>query len=407
MAKKNSGQLFESKLESLGKGEYGDGGKLSLVKSSTGNKGKWVFRFVSPLTKKTRRMGLGSLPIVSLDEAREKARKARLLLDEQKDPLEERVRENLALQKIHGLSFEEVSERYILSMFPRWKDGKNGSTYRKHKNQLALHAFPIIGKRPIAAVDKNDILQVLEPLFEDKKGKTALELRKYLKSILDYAKAREWRSGDNPAEWRGNLNHILPDPSKISPVKHHKALESKQMPTFMKALMQSNGIAALAARFVILTATRSGEGRKALWGEINFKKNLWIIPEIRMKAGKEHIVPLSPEVVELLKTVRPLSNGNGLIFPNSKNKPLSDVALLKAVKLAGKAVGEPDLTLHGLRATFRTWVGDETNHEREVAEHALAHAVGVVSERSYARGTMIEKRRILMDDWGKFCMGES
>ncbi|QCE35392.1 DUF4102 domain-containing protein [Acetobacteraceae bacterium] len=387
-------------------GFFRDCKNLYLIVREEGKNRSWCFRYKSPISLKERRMGLGPYPDISLALAREKAVALRRLLLEKKDPLEERRLEELERKKTQGCTFEEVSKSYIESKFIQWKGGKDGTTCRKYQGQLSLHAYPLIGKKPIAEIEKQDILKILEPIIQKGQGKTALELRKYLKSILDYAKAHDWRDGDNPAEWKGNLDHILPNPSKIASVTPHKAIQYEKMPNFMKALMQSKGTAALAVRFAILNASRSGEARGARWEEIDLERALWTIPKERMKAGLEHFVTLSRPAIALLNEAKPLSNGAGLIFPNSRGKALSDIMLLKAVKTAGNLIDEADLTLHGLRATFRTWVGEETHYQREIAEHALSHVVGNKVERAYSRGTMEEKRRPLMEDWGRFCMGE-
>ncbi|QCE34389.1 DUF4102 domain-containing protein [Acetobacteraceae bacterium] len=407
MSRKKSGQLFSTQLRQLPRGDHGDGGGLYLVKEEQENSGKWVFRFTSPLSGKRRRMGMGAYPEVSLANARDKALAARSLLSEYKDPIEERRKEEYERKKSHGLTFEECALKYISAKCKEWKGEEKGTTYRKHKGQLELHVFPSIGKRPVAGIDKHDIIKILEPVFHDKKGRTAEKLIEYIKSVLDYAKAHNWREGENPAEWRGNLDKIFPAPSKIAPVKHHDALDYRLMPLFMAELKKSQGLTAIACRFAILNASRSGEARGARWEEIDLEKKLWTIPAKRIKANADHTVTLSRPALELLNEVKPLSNGAGLIFPNSKGKPFSDNGLLKAAKLAGKAIGSPAITLHGFRASFRTWTGEETDYPREVAEHALSHAVGGSVERAYSRGTMEDKRRPLMEAWGRFCMGEN
>lgn len=248
------------------------------------------------------------------------------------------------------------------------------------------------------------MLAVLRPIWNEKTI-TAARLQKRIERIFDYAAARHWHDGNNPASWRSHLSYILPSPAKITEPTHHFAIPRHDLPAAMQALCRSQGISALVVRWAALTACRSNEARGATWQEIDQQAGIWTIPKERMKAGTSHRVPLSSQALEILNIIIPLRNDRhgGLLFPNSRHLPLSDVALSKAIKLAAQ---DQRATVHGLRSVFRDWAAEQAECTREVAEIALAHNVKGKTESAYWRGDLLEKRQLLMEAWGAFCMGD-
>jgi integrase len=251
---------------------------------------------------------------------------------------------------------------------------------------------------PVADITTGEVMRILQPLWNEK-TETASRVRGRIESILDYAKARGWREGENAARWRGHLDHLLPQRSKVQRVEHHAALSWREIGAFMQRLRQNSGISARCVEFLILTACRSGEVRGARWEEINLEHAVWTISEQRIKAGREHRVPLSEPAMAVLHEIAQLGTG-GLVFPGLKaGSALSDVALARVVHVAGGN----GATVHGFRSTFRDWCAETTNHPRELAEAALAHALKDKTEAAYQRGDLLEKRRRLMVDWAAFC----
>jgi integrase len=337
-------------------------------------------------------------PAVGLKQARERARELRSGLLKGIDPVEERRQERAArLRKENQRSFAQCAEVVIQQ---KMQDLSNCKAAKQWRSTLETYVFPAIGKRKIDDLTKHDIVKILEPLWRTK-SKTATRLRGRIAAVFDYAKAMEYRTGDNPAEWKGTLKPILGQPPKA--VEHHAALPYPQIGAFMAELRRSEGIAARALELAILTATRSGEVRGAPWDEINLEAKTWIIPAERMKARKEHPIPLSEAAVELLRTLKQSRvRGETLIFPSPKGgKPLSDMTLTAVLK----RMGREGLTQHGFRSTFRDWAGELTYHPREVIEHALAHQLRDKSEAAYQRGTLWPKRVALMADWANYCGG--
>lgn len=398
MSKLPPNQLTVRKIASLKDGVHGDGGNLWIT--IRGETRAWTFRFKSPLTGKRREMGLGPARDVSLSEARAKATDARRLLLEGIDPLEEQARKRRSV--VRERTFEEVAEHYITEQTPAWKDQRSAPMWR---SSLGRHVYPVMGSRPIGQVQTDDILSVLRPIWETT-TETASRLRGRIERILDYAHSHQWREGDNPARWRGHLANILPKPTAVAKVVHHAAIPYRDLPAVFTQLGRQDGSAALAARFLCLTAARSGEVRHALWSEIDFGKQIWVVPAERMKAKREHRVPLTASALDVLRRMKilksPASTG-GLVFPGGKiGSPLSDVALSKALH---RAAGTKDVTIHGLRSCFRDWAAEETDFSREVAEMALAHAIGDKVEAAYRRGDLFSKRQEMMRQWEKFCLG--
>ena len=377
------------------RGYYADGGGLYFRVSEFGTK-SWVFRYT--VAGKAREMGLGAFPDVAIKEARERAAEARKTLRDGIDPIEVRKHAHSAnaASSAAALSFEQCAAAYIAAKEPEWKNAKHGKQWR---NTLATYAYPVIGKILMRDVEQAHILQILEPIWTTK-TETASRLRGRIENVIDYATARGYRTGDNPARWRGHLDMILAKPSKVAKVDHHAALPYIEIGSFMTELKNQIGQGARALEFAILTAARSGEVRGATWDEIDLNAPVWTIPKDRMKAAKEHRIPLSPAAVELLENLHCMADSN-LVFPNIKGKELSDMTLTAVLRRMERPV-----TAHGFRSTFRDWAGETTAFPREVIEHALAHQLKDKAEAAYARGTLFEKRRKLMEAWATYCATE-
>jgi len=376
-------------------GYYGDGGGLWLQVAKSGSK-SWIFRF--KVAGRQREMGLGGLITVDLAKARVLARECRALLLDGKDPIEARkaVRLADALERARAMTFDQCAAAYIDAHRSSWKNAKHGDQW---KNTLTTYASPIIGALPVADVDTDLIVKVLNPIWGTR-TETATRVRGRIESILDWATVSKFRQGDNPARWRGHLENLLANPNKIAPVRNHPALPWREVPAFMGLLAQSKGVAARAAEFAILTAARSGEVRGASWEEVDLEARLWTIPAARMKAGKEHRVPLSSAAVNLLTAIQ---RRDGLIFPGrSDSVALSDMSLTAVLRRMDRS----DITIHGFRSSFRDWCAEAVGNSfpREVCEHALAHSLPDRVEAAYRRGDLLDKRVMLMQAWAEYCL---
>lgn len=393
-------------------GRYAVGGADGLHLRIAGASRAWVLRLavgtradaIGGTVVHRRDIGLGSYPEVSLAEAREKARDLRKQVRDGIDPIEERkaMKARAALEAAKSKTFEECANAYIEANRAGWKNEKHGQQWQ---NTLATYAFPKIGHLPVAAIDTGLVLSVLQQeTGEDKaqlwhaKTETASRLRGRLESVLDWAAFRGYRTGENPARWKGHLEHELPARNKVQKVEHHAALPYAELGAFMVELRKREGIAARALAFSILTAARSGEVRGATWAEIDLPGRVWTVPAERMKAGKEHRVPLSDEAVKLLEAL-PTIGGSDLLFPAPRGGQLSDMALTAVLRRMERG----DLTQHGFRSTFRDWAGETTAYPREVIEHALAHQLRDRAEAAYQRGDLLAKRARLMADWARYC----
>lgn len=375
-------------------GYYGDGGGLYLQVSAFGTK-SWVFRYT--IAGRAREMGLGPLHTVSLAEARQKAVDCRRLVLARVDPIEARDTEHAGkvLSAARSITFRQCAAVYIKAHRAGWKNAKHADQWT---NTIEAYCSPVIGSLPVQAVDTGLVLKVLEPIWTEK-PETASRLRARIEKVLDWATVRTYRTGDNPARWRGHLDKLLPKLEKRKRVKHHPALPFDEMGKFMELLREQDGVAARALEFLILTATRTGEVIGAKWGEIDLNAALWTIPAGRMKAHREHRVPLPPRALKLLRALYNAKLGD-YVFPGQKeDAPLSNMAMLELLK----RMERDDITVHGFRSTFRDWAAERTNYPREVCEMALAHAVGDQVEAAYRRGDLFEKRRRLMIDWAKHC----
>ena len=382
-------RLTAAQVRSLGPGPHHDGGGLYLIKASR-ESGSWVYRYGS------KNMGLGSMAIVTLATAREKARICRELRQEGLDPKHKRDSDLLAAKvaAAKGTTFDQCAAQYIAD------HRANAHHVQQWEKTLKLYAGPVIGALPVSAVDVALVMKILEPIWP-RIPETASRLRGRIELILDWAKVHGYRNGENPARWRGHLDKLLPRRSKLQPIRHHAALNYTELPAFLQELRARPDISARALEFLILTAARSGEVRGATFGEIDFAAKVWTVPKERMKPRREHRVPLSPRALAIVgeraAEARELSAeiGNILIFPGLlPGQPLSDMALLLAVKRL-----KPDATVHGMRAGFKTWASERANFPREVVEAALAHLNGDKVEAAYQRGDLFEKRRRLMAAW--------
>lgn len=364
-----------------------------LLQVTTSGAKSWVLRAM--VGNKRRDIGLGGYPTVPLATARDKAREARELIAKGIDPVEQKkaARAQLIASQGKAVTFKEAARDYIATHQSSWKNAKHAAQWT---STLETYAYPIIGSIQVSDIELAHILKVLKPIWETK-NETAMRLRGRLEMVLDAAKVQGLREGENPARWKGHLENVLANISRKARTKHHAALPYDDMGAFMADLRKVEGMSARALEFAILTATRSGEVRGATWAEIDLGKALWIIPKERMKAGKEHHVPLSPAAVELLKAL-PKIEGNPYVFPGRKAQ-LSDMSLTAVLKRMQRG----DLTAHGFRSSFRDWAGERTNYPREVCEHALAHQLKDKAEAAYQRGSLFDKRRGLMNDWAKYC----
>lgn len=375
-------------------GLYGDGGGLYLQVTEAGAK-TWIYRFM--LAGRRRDMGLGAVHTVGLAEAREEARRCRQLVRDGLDPIENRKAARLAVRAdvAKAMTFRECAEAYIKAHEAGWQNAKHATQWT---STLTSYVYPVIGELSVAAVDTGLVMKILEPIWATK-TETANRVRGRMEAVLDWAAVRKYRAGENPARWKGHLDHLLPARGKVQKAGHHAALPYDQMSAFMTALRVQDGTGARALEFAILTAARTGEVIGATWDEIDTERCLWTIPPERMKTRKEHRVPLSEPALAILRAMEKVRDGN-FVFPGGKaQRSLSNMALLTTLRRMKRT----DVTTHGFRSTFRDWVAEQTNFPNEVAEMALAHAVGDKVEAAYRRGDLFDKRRALMCEWSAWC----
>ena len=388
-------RLDSDAVDSLARpGRYADGAGLYLQVGPTGSK-SWLLRFMRD--GKAREMGLGAVHTVGLLEARKRAKKARLRLLDGVDPIQERVAAKTAdrLTEARTITFAQCAAAYIKAHRKGWRNAKHAEQW---ENTLETYCDPTFGALPVQAVDTSLVIKVLEPIWSEK-TETASRLRGRIEKILDWARVRGYRDGENPARWRGHLDKLLPKRRDVQKVEHFAALPYAEIGPFMTALRLQEGNAARALELVILTAARTSEVINAHWSEIDLDAKVWTIPAERMKAKREHRVPLSDAAVKLLKAMLERSEGEYVFAGGKPDKPLSSMAMLALLE----RMGRDDLTVHGFRSTFRDWAAESTNHPREVAEAALAHVISDKTEAAYRRGDLFEKRRKLMQQWAQHC----
>lgn len=385
--------LRETQVKAAKKpGLLADGDGLYLAISKTGSK-RWAYIYVR--AGKRTELGLGSYGSgtgdVTLAAARDRADEIRAILGAGGDP-----RAAVKPAPAEAPTFGQVADEFIAAMESSWRNAKHRQQW---KNTLATHGSGL-RKIRVADVSTDDVLKVLRPIWT-KRPETASRLRGRIEKILDAAKARGLRAGENPARWRGHLDLMLPPPRKLAR-GHHPALPYPEIPAFMVELRKQAGVGARALEFAILTAARSGEVLGATWAEIDFSAKLWKIPAGRMKGGRQHRVPLRSRSIAILREMKKIQTSE-YVFPGRvANRPVSDMTLTVLLRRMKRG----DITTHGFRSTFRDWAADCTNHPREVAEAALAHIVGDETERAYRRGDALDKRRALMRDWAAYCAGK-
>jgi integrase len=405
---KRAAGLTAAKVRTAKPGRHVDGDGLMLFVRSRAAR-FWLLRY--SYGGKRREAGLGrageAKGDVTLAEAREKAADMRRMLKAGVDPLVHREAEAARLKAAaqqaaaQGVTFRAVADLYMGAHDAGWRNPKHRDQWR---NTLASYAFPHFGDLPAGDVGTGHVMAALEPIWTTK-PETATRVRGRIESVLDYAAARGWRSGDNPARWRGHLANLLPARGKVARVEHHAALPWREVGAFMAALVEreADSVGALALRFAILTAARSGEVMGARWAEIDLTEAVWTVSAARMKAGQEHRVPLSAAALAVLRQAEALRTSKGadaFVFPGQRpGKGLSVMALAMTLR----RMGREDLTVHGFRSTFRDWCAEATNYDRDTAEAALAHTLRDKVEAAYRRGDLFDKRRRLMDDWATFC----
>jgi integrase len=374
-------------------GYLADGGGLYLQITAARTK-SWIYRFM--LANRRREMGLGPYPAVSLGAARKAAADARSLVKAGRDPIDARKaeRKRKRLDEAKGTTFDEAAEQFITSNEAAWRSAAHRAQWRI---SLATYASPIIGSMAVEAVGVAEIIRILKPLWQGK-VETASRLRGRIERVLDWARVHGLRTGENPARWRGHLDKLLPALAQVHKVKHFAAVPIDEVASIYARLCESKAMSAVALRFAILTAARAGEATGLKWSEIDMKVRVWTVPADRIKAGRDHRVPLSDEAMRIVVEMRKVATGN-LVFPGWVNgRPLA----LKSLRRVLKTAGGGSATVHGFRSTFRDWASERTNYSRDVAEMALAHAIGDKVEAAYRRGDLFERRKAMMQDWANF-----
>src|SRR5258708_4005378 len=381
-------KLTARKVETAKPGKYSDGGNLYLIVSETGAR-KWVLRFT--WRGRAKEMGLGSAASVPLGDAREKAAGARRKIAQGLNPIDERKRDG-------GIpTFGEMADDVRETLSAGFRNEKHKA---QGKSTMETYAAALRAK-PVDTIATDDVLAVLKPIWTAK-AETASRVRGRIEKVLDAAKAKGFRQGENPARWRGHLDHLLPRPSKLSR-GHHAAMPYEDVAAFIVKLRQREATSALALEFCILTAARSGEILGMRWSEIDFDTKIWTVPASRMKAGLEHRVPLSPRAFAILRQLEKLEAGD-FVFPGQKSKSSFSGRVLQMVL---RKLGVKNATVHGFRSSFRDWAGNVSSFPRELAEAALAHVIGDKAEQAYRRSDALEKRRKLMDAWSAYCCSKA
>ncbi len=378
-------------------GKYCDGKMLYL--QVMGGSASWLFRYRRGGVEKS--MGLGPVDLVTLEQARDKAHNARKLLLAGIDPLQEKLAEKAA--RLKQITFEDAARQYHAEHKAKYRNPKGA---RQFIASLESYVFPVFGPTAVSAIDKAAVLSVLKqvhPRWKDKTlwtaiPKTASHIRGRIEAVLDWAAGHDYRSGENPARWGGHLDAVLPSWRTLRKVVHHPALPYAELPGFMKKLRARRGISSRALEFTILTCVRTNETIGALWSEIDLENATWCIPALRMKAERDHRVPLTDRAVEILRKL-PRETGNNYVFVGAEvGKGLGAAAMSDVLE----RMGYDHVTVHGMRSSFRDWAAERTAYPREMAELALAHRVGDEVERAYLRSDLFAKRRRLAEDWARF-----
>ena len=381
-------------------GYYADGAcpglNLQVAKGQGRITRSWVFRYTSPTTRKRRELGLGSTRVRSLADARKLANDYRLQVLNGQDPKDERDKQRAVAvaARAHRITFDEAVSKCLETKSLEWKNVKHGQQWI---NTLTTYASPLLGKQPVELITTDLVYKVLEPIWVTK-TETATRVRQRIEVVLDWCKARGYFNGENPARLKGALGELLPKAQKIKKVEHHAAIHYTQVHEFVTALHAMSGTAPLALEFMLLTAARTGEAVGARWDEIDMAAKVWTVPAERMKAGREHRVPLCSRAVEILKTMQ-AAQQNDFVFPGhsiQKNPHLSTGAFLAVFNRLPKFKG---YTPHGLRSCFRDWASERTQFHNETLELALAHTIKNKAEAAYRRQDQLEKRAKLMQQW--------
>lgn len=415
---KELSQLAVAKLKASGLHAVGGVVGLSL-QVTTPDVRSWILR--ATLNGKRRWFGLGPFPEVSLSSARDIARRHHELIARGIDPVEHAKSQQQALEdqrraeaaeRERNKTFRECATAYIAMMEPSWKNAKHASQW---SNTLATYAFPVIGDLYVKDIERSHVLQIVEPIWLTR-TETAKRVRHRIHAVLDWADVKGYRSGENPATWRGRLQRLLPAPSAVQEVEHHPSLPHEHVAEFMAELRQAKGIAARALELLILTGARTSEVTGAIWGEVNWDEGYWKAPKERMKRNRDHRKLLAPDAIKLLKSLNSACVSDELIFPSPRiGGELSDMSLSAVIKrIQAKRVKrglpvwiDPDvnrpITTHGFRATFKTWAYEKTRYPREMAKMALSHKFATATEEAYWRGDFLEKRRKMMRDWAEYC----
>ena len=384
-------------------GKYADGGGLYLQVTRRGETAEpaksWILRFM--LKGKPYEMGLGSLSAVTLKLARERAAHHRLQVHDGINPIEARrlAREATVVVAERAVSFKTAAEQHIEGHKAGWRNAKHAAQWT---STLETYAFPIIGDVPVRDINVDHLMKVLTPIWSAK-TETANRVRQRIESILDAAKVRNLREGENPARWRGHLNHLLPAPGSVSKVKHHAALPYPQTPAFVAALRALEGVAARALEFLVLIALRTDAVRRARWSEIDFQSKIWTVPAVRLKSlGEELRVPLTDRAMAILREMENIRQGDYVFPGENPSKYMANDAMRTLVR---DRMGIAAITPHGFRSAMKDWAHEETVHATEVVEKALAHKIDSKVEAAYRRGALFEKRRAFMNDWAMYCDG--
>lgn len=384
MSKRTVRRLSSRSVDSAKPGKHSDGGGLYLVVSETGAR-KWVLRFMRD--GKAREMGLGAASGNTLADARRRAEEAQRLIADGKDPLVERGKQKAVP------TFGQLADEVIASLEGGFRNAKHRQQWR---STIRTYGAPILSLK-VDAIDTGDVLKVLKPIWTAK-PETASRVRGRIEKVLDAARARKFRQSENPARWKGHLDHLLPKQSTLTR-GHHASMSYADVPEFVEQLRAREAVAALALEFCILTASRTTETLHARWDELDLIGGVWTIPANRMKAAREHRVPLSVRALEILGLAQKAKIGE-FVFPGQKaGRPLSPMSM----EMLLRRMGIENATVHGFRSSFRDWAGNETNFPRELAEQALAHVIGDKAEQAYRRGDALEKRRVLMEAWSAHC----